>query len=150
MQDAVLLRATCPSEIAIDFRWAGTCCVSHVLFIASTSPEESATTNAMDDQTVSAAALGTIRYVGAYCFAKVKYRLTSTLRHLVSIPDPATLQRVQLIQQQLEWLDCVIRSEAQIASNTENIPSTHVTSARQNTANSLVHITDMAMIFLSD
>ena len=52
VQGAVLLLATCPSEIAIDFRWAGTCCFSHVLFLASTSPEESATTNAMDDQTV--------------------------------------------------------------------------------------------------
>ena len=65
----------------------------------------------------------------------------------MSLPDPSTLHRVEQIQHQLELLDCVIRSEAQIVSNTENIPSTQVTTARQNTASSLVHITDTAMIF---
>ena len=86
-------------------------------------------------------------YVGAYCVAKVKYRLTSNLRRLVSSPNPLHQETVRRAQCQLDLLDSIIRSEAQIAGQSTDITSTRVISQRQNATSSLTHVTDESMQF---
>ena len=78
------------------------------------------------EEEVSAAGRGTIRYVGAYCVAKIKYRLTSKLRCLVSSPDPGQQETVRRAQYQLDLLKAIIRSEAQITVQSTDISSTPV------------------------
>lgn len=93
----------------------------------------------------SDAGRGKVRYVGGYCVAKCRHRLCSTMRN--NLFKPGMESEVQKLNEQINLLDNVVTSAAEI-SETSNFPETlKETYRKQNIREGLTNISDGAFQF---
>lgn len=102
-----------------------TCQPSHSL---RTLPEE-----------ISPAGRGQIRYIGGYVIAKIKYNDSKSLRN--KLFGEKQVQEIRNLRTEIQLLQSVCISEAEISSITTDIESLEETNRKQNIKESLVNIT---------
>lgn len=79
---------------------------------------------------LSPAGRGKIRYIGGYVVAKIKYRISNELRS--QIFDYSAHEKIEMLQRELELLDSLCISEADIQSITNDEKSLNEIKRKQN------------------
>jgi hypothetical protein len=90
---------------------------------------------------------GKVRYVVAYCFAKVRYNHQQSAKRLIHKLDAETRNKIQVFQAKALLLSSVCRTESQIMMESEDHASLNETTRKQNISQGLTHITDKAYEF---
>ena len=90
---------------------------------------------------------GIICYIAGYCIAKIKYSLSSSLRSkLFNLKHTVEVEK---LQKQMQLLENVCVSEAEISSCTSDRESLEETKRKQNIRESLTNITDDVYSFFN-
>ena len=98
-------------------------------------------------ENISSGGRGKIRYIAGYCIAKIKYSLSSSLRSkLFNLKHTVEVEK---LQKQMQLLENVCVSEAEISSCTSDRESLEETKRKQNIRESLTNITDDVYSFFN-
>ena len=97
------------------------------------------------ESTISAPGKGKLRYVGGYCVGKVRYRLCKIMRNCLFVPGMTP--EINKMQEQINILDDMTISAADILTNTIYEETLAETARKQNTAEGLTNICDNVFEF---
>ena len=97
---------------------------------------------------MTSGARGKLRYVGAYCFAKLRHAHQEAATRRLYTLDDNNHREMTHHQAKVNLLCVVCRNENQIRTETGDADSLHETSRRQNIRQGFNHITDDAYAFI--